>query len=125
MKVLEETIGEAVGVEFSVKTTGNWADEEIAKLARRLGCELRLEPHIRSAACEIPFQDDKPPVRYVRHKRNRLAHGNETFSSGAALLSPSDLGRLREPVIGDMSGVTASFTHYLDAEVFLHQNAAP
>lgn len=125
MNILEEAIGEKVGVDFRVRRDGNWANEEIDRISERLGCGLNVPAHIRDAACTVAFQDNMAPMKYVRHKRNRLAHGNETFGSGANLLTPNDLGRLRDPVLAYMSAIAVSYTHYLDGEAFLHQNAVP
>lgn len=122
--ILQETIGGTTNVAFNVKTEWNWTDQEIDRVSERLGCLLSVTPEVRDAACVTAFQDNFAPMRYVRHKRNLLAHGNETFASGARLLSPSDLGRLRDPVLAYMSAVSTSYTQYLDADVFLHHNAA-
>lgn len=94
MNVLRETMGEAVGVDFRIRSEGNWSDDEITKVCQRLGCALRIPHDVLNRACETPFQDNLAPMKFVRHKRNRLAHGNETFGSGASLLSPGDLERL-------------------------------
>ena len=122
MKVLRETLGETLDVNFRVSSGGNWSDVEITTVSRRLGCPLQIAPTVVDPACTTPFQDDLAPMKFVRHKRNRLAHGNDTFGSGASLLSPSDLERLRGPVVDYMLSVTASFTQYLDSEAFLQEN---
>lgn len=123
VRVLDETIIGSVGIDFKIFSKGNWSDVEIAKIADRLGCTLNIAPSVIVPACNRPFQDDLPPMRYVRHKRNLLAHGSETFSSSAIQLSPPDLERLRAPVIDYMSSVTASFTRYLDRQAFLDANS--
>ena len=48
-----------------------------------------------------------------------LAHGNEDFLSGADLLSPNDLDRLRVPVVNYMESVSTSYTQFLDNGAFL------
>ena len=63
-------------------------------------------------------------MKYIRHKRNSLAHGNETFREGARQLSSRDLQRLRRTVVEYMESVSASFTSYLEAKSFLQENAA-
>ena len=75
-------------------------------------------------ACLESFQDDLAPIKYIRHKRNSLAHGNETFREGARQLGSQDLQRLRRTVVEYMESVASSFTSYLEAKSFLQENAA-
>ena len=120
LSVLDETIEDTTGVDYPVVTSsGNWSDREIKRVSDRLGCTLQIAPNVHSSACNNPFQDDLAPMKYVRHKRNRLAHGSEDFLSGADLLSPSDLDRLRVPVVDFMESVAGSYTQFLDSEAFL------
>ena len=123
-RLLDEALADALAVDFRIASSGNWSNDEIVTIADRLGCALQVAPDVLNNACAVPFQDNFAPMKFVRHKRNRLAHGNETFSSGAMLLTPMDLARLYKPVVNYMSSVTESFTDYLDGQVFLQQNAA-
>lgn len=63
-------------------------------------------------------------MKFVRHKRNRLAHGNENFATSAKSLAPSDLEKLYESVIAYISDVAESYTHYLDSKLFLRPTDA-
>ena len=65
-------------------------------------------------------EDGLAPMKYLRHKRNRLAHGNESFLLGARHLPAARLAELRDPVIAYMQAVTASFDQYIEARGFLH-----
>ena len=123
-KILDEALGDALAVEFRIALNGNWSNDEIHGISNRLGCPLQIAPDVLSDACAVPFQDNFAPMKFVRHKRNRLAHGNETFSSGAMLLTPTDLDRLYKPVVNYMSSVAESYTDYLDGQVFLQENVA-
>ena len=123
-KILEETITETLAVNFRISSWGgNWSNNEIVRVSRRLGCVLCIPEKVANLACNVPFQDDLAPMKYVRHKRNRLSHGEETFGSGADQLSPDDLGRLQEPVLKYMSAVTDSYNQFLDNEGFLSKHA--
>ena len=124
VKVVDEAIEGAVNVAFRVSYERNWSDAEITKVSKRLGCSLQVAPDVVRRACDERFQDDLPPMKYIRHKRNSLAHGNETFREGARQLSPGDLQRLRRTVVEYMESVSASFTSYLEGKSFLEENAA-
>ena len=122
--ILDETIQGAVGVTFRIAFGGNWSNDEIEKLSERLGCQLNIDEKVLNRACAVPFQDQFAPMKYVRHKRNLLSHGVDTFSSGAIQLSPDDLERLRVPVIDYMTAVAASYNAFLESELFLQENVA-
>ena len=124
VKIVDEAITGAVNVEFRVRYEGNWSDSEITKVSERLGCPLQVSPDVVRRACNERFQDDFAPMKFIRHKRNSLGHGNETFREGARQLSSADLQRLRGTVVEYMEAVSASFTSYLDAKSFLRENAA-
>ena len=122
--ILDKTINGTVGEEFRIAFERNWSNDEIEKVSRRLDCELKIIPDIRKQACCIPFENDLAPMKYVRHKRNRLSHGNETFGLGAKELSPHDLNRLRIPIMRYMSRVTSSYDDFLDSKAFLREGFA-
>jgi len=124
VKIVDEAIAGAVNVAFRVRYEGNWSDSEITKVSERLGCPLQVAPDVERRACDERFQDDLAPMKYIRHKRNSLAHGNETFREGARQLGSRDLQRLRRAVVEYMESVSASFTGYLDGKSFLQENAA-
>ncbi len=123
-EILKEAIDNTVAVDFRITSHGNWSNDEVTKVSDRMGCTLRIAPDVLDHACNVPFQDNFAPMKFVRHKRNRLAHGIETFGSGAILLTPSDLERLYKPVVGYMTSVASSYTTYLDNEKFLKENVA-
>lgn len=124
VRIVNEAIEGAVNVEFRVRHRGNWSDREIAAVSERLGCSLHVAPDVVRRACDERFQDDFAPMNYVRHKRNFLAHGNETFREGARQLGPRDLQRLRRTIVEYMESVASSFTSYLDGKSFLRENPA-
>ena len=124
VEIVDEAMAGAVKGGFRIAYDGNWSDSEITKLSDRLGCSLQTTPDVHQRACLVRFQDDFAPMKYVRHKRNLLAHGNQTFREGARELSPQDLQRLRETVVEYMKSVASSFSSYLDGKGFLQENAA-
>ena len=124
VKIVDEAIEGAINVAFRVRYEGNWSDSEITKVSERLGCSLQITPDLVRRACDDRFQDDLAPMKYIRHKRNSLAHGNETFREGARQLSSRDLQRLRHTVVEYMESVSASFSSYIEGKSFLQENAA-
>ena len=124
VKIVDEAITGAVNIAFRVRYEGNWSDSEITRVSKRLGCSLQVSPDVVRRACDERFQDELSPMKYIRYKRNSLAHGNETFREGARQLGSSDLQRLLRTVVDYMESVSASFTSYLEGKSFLQENAA-
>ena len=98
---------------------GNWSHEQIEALAEAVSCDLHIRQNVWSEACDEPFENDLPPLKYIRAKRNRLAHGSESFVDGAKHIPAERLELLREPVLEYMREVVASFSTYLDENRFL------
>jgi len=122
--LVQEAIDRAALSNVSIRRrTGNWSHEEVVELATALGCPLVISGPVRTAACENVFENQMPPMKYLRHKRNRLAHGNESFLDGARHIPSSRLAELRDPVISYMVEVVASFDQYIVGKSFLHQTA--
>jgi len=103
------------------RRTGNWSHEEVDELAAALACPMIIPEPVRVAACVNVFENQMPPMKYLRHKRNRLAHGNESFLDGARHIPSSRLAELRDPVVSYMVEVVACFDQYIGGKSFLHQ----
>ena len=101
------------------KESGNWSDSEITGIAAKLGCQLTVPRNVLQAACAVPFSDGMAPMKFLRHKRNMLAHGNESFADSVSSFSTARLEELKEPAFDYMKAVTSSFDQYLDDENFL------
>lgn len=122
--LVQEAIDRAAMTKLSIRRrSGNWSHEEVVQLANSLSCPLTVADPVRLAACESVFEDGMAPMKYLRHKRNRLAHGNESFLSGAQHLPATRLAELRDPVVAYMLQVVAAFDQYIVAKGFLHPKA--
>tara|TARA_R100001224_G_scaffold66995_2_gene40394 strand:+ start:1980 stop:2702 length:723 start_codon:yes stop_codon:yes gene_type:complete len=101
------------------RNAGNWSDDEIARLSERLECSLDITPSIHNRACVVVFENDLSPMKYLRHKRNFLAHGNDSFLDSARHLSVSSLTELFQATSDYMDRVASSWARYLDNAEFL------
>ena len=79
----------------------------------------KIAPTIEKSACVDSFSNSMAPMIFLRHKRNMLAHGNESFADSASAFSTVQLEQLKEPAFAYMKEVTSSFEQYLDDELFL------
>ena len=122
--LVQEAIDRTAMTKLNIRRqSGNWSHVEMIKLANSLSCPLAVADPVRVAACEIVFEDGMAPMKYLRHKRNRLAHGNESFLSGAQHLPAARLAALRDPVVAYMLEIVASFDQYIEVKGFLYPRA--
>lgn len=122
--LVQEAIDRMATTQLKIRRrSGNWSNDEVVQLAAALACPLTVADPVRVAACESVFEDAMAPMKYLRHKRNRLAHGNESFLSGAQHLPATRLAELRDPVVAYMLEVVASFDQYIVGKGFLHPTA--
>ncbi|RAZ84457.1 MAE_28990/MAE_18760 family HEPN-like nuclease [Cereibacter johrii] len=122
--LVQEAIDRLATTQLRIRRrSGNWSNDEVVELAASLACPLTVADSVRRAACESVFEDGMPPMKYLRHKRNRLAHGNESFLSGAQHLPATRLADLRGPVVDYMLSVVESFDQYIVTKGFLHPKA--
>lgn len=120
VKLMEEMANRvAIGSVRIENSSGNWSCDEIVHRASSLGCVLNIPDEIKVAACETVFEDNLAPIKYVRHMRNRLAHGNVSFLHVLASFGHSDLERLANAVLDYMLPVCSSFEAYLDTNGYL------
>lgn len=98
---------------------GNWSHEEIAQVAEKLGCVLNIPGPTYKRACIAVFENDLSPMKYLRHKRNFLAHGNDSFVDAARHLSVDRLRELFEATSDYMREVSTAWAEYLDDKTFL------
>jgi hypothetical protein len=118
--LLKETAErQALGTVRIKRKTGNWSHVEIESVANAVGCDLQISAAVRKKACDIVFENDLPPLKYIRDKRNRLAHGSESFVDGARHIPADRLKMLQNPVINYMEDIATSFSSYLDEDRFL------
>lgn len=101
------------------RNPGNWSDAEIARIAEKLQCELNIPQAEYDRACVAVFENELSPMKYLRHKRNFLAHGNVSFVEAARHLSVERLTELSEATSDYMKHVAAAFSEYLDNAIFL------
>lgn len=122
--IAEATGRKALGSTAVARLENNWAHEQIEAVAQRLGCDLTIDEPIRVAACVRFFVDNHPPMKYVRHMRNQLGHGNVSFVDAGAALSFEQLQFLSNTLGDYMRGVVVSFVAYLDGKRYLRPPAA-
>ncbi len=93
---------------------GNWDEQEIDDIARRLDCTMQVPSHLKRF-----IANDKRALSVVKDRRNRLAHGGLSFSECGASATARDLRTLADITISYMSAVVDAFQSYLACQGFL------
>lgn len=97
---------------------GNWDEDEIRTVARRLGLELNISPEVYSGI-KRRIRDDKGSLALVRDLRNRLAHGSLSFAECGDGVTVPDLRELKDRTALYLREVVGSFGAFIEAHGFL------
>lgn len=103
---------------------GNWHDEEIYRVASRLGCTLNLSQDCVTAV-KRPFKDDKGALALIVKLRNDLAHGSVSFGQCGEGATVAELRDLTERTGNYLKEVVASFRAFVNGYVFLQPTSRP
>ncbi|GIE79048.1 hypothetical protein Aph02nite_49980 [Actinoplanes philippinensis] len=103
---------------------GNWDDEEIFRIGKRVGCEISVSREV-NAAVKRRGRDNVGALKLVRNRRNSLAHGSVSFVECAADLVVSELRETANNVGDYLREVIGCFIQYIDSFVFLRVDHRP
>jgi hypothetical protein len=103
---------------------GNWDDEAIEAIIKRLGFQLIVSPPVYSAV-KRRFQDDLGPLALVVRLRNRLAHGSISFAQCAEDVTVARLVDLKAKTVDYLREVVNCFNAYLNGFEYLLPERRP
>lgn len=103
---------------------GNWDDNKIEAMTKRLGVELRISRDVFSRIKQ-PVRDEMGPLALVKTLRNNLAHGNISFAECSESVTVSDLQRLKEQIVLYLREVLLTFKSFIGKHEFLHPERRP
>ncbi|AHG20731.1 hypothetical protein Z042_14780 [Chania multitudinisentens RB-25] len=112
--------------EFNIEKGGggNWDDQAIEAISKRLGFELVVSQSVYSDI-KRRFQDDLGPLSLVKQLRNRLAHGSISFAQCAEDVTVARLLELKEKTVAYLHEVVACFNAYIEGFEYLHPDRRP
>lgn len=103
---------------------GNWNDEEIYDLSKRLGCDLNVSAEINKKVKQPMFDGEGAMVKIMK-LRNKLAHGNISFGECGENITVNDLRDLKDRTSEYLAVVVFSFESYVDSYKFLKLDSRP
>lgn len=103
---------------------GNWDDQAIEAISKRLGFQLIVSEPVYSAV-KRRFQDDLGPLALVKDLRNRLAHGSISFAQCAENVTVTRLVDLKDKTVAYLSEVVGCFNTYLESFEYLLPERRP
>lgn len=112
------------GMEIDRGGGGNWNDEEIYRVATRIGCPLTLSPECVQAV-KRPFKNDKGALALIVKLRNDLAHGSVSFGECGEGATVAELRDLTSRTGNYLREVVASFMTFVLGYAFLQPASRP
>ena len=103
---------------------GNWDEDEIRTMTKRLGCEIQISAEVYSAI-KRPIRDDKGALVLVKDLRNRLAHGSLSFAECGDGVTVADLRVLAERTFKYLKEVVEGVKAFIDSYAFLDPACRP
>lgn len=97
---------------------GNWDDESIEKVSKRIGCQLDITVATKSAV-KRHLLNDLGALKLVKLRRNQLAHGAISFVDCSDSVAVSDLTALVRDVGSYLRETVASFENFVTSQSFL------
>jgi len=94
---------------------GNWDDEEIFRIANRIGFALQISPQANRAA-KAKIREDRGALALVVYLRNGLAHGRLSFVECGQDDSVADLTELAERVFLYLGEVVTAFERHIEQD---------
>jgi hypothetical protein len=112
------------GFEVEKSGGGNWDDEAIEDIVRRLGFALQVRPEVYSAV-KRKFRDDLGCLQLVKKFRNQLAHGSISFEQCGENVTVSELRDMTNRTVSYLSDVVAAFRSYIAGHGYLTEARRP
>ncbi|MFJ2632756.1 MAE_28990/MAE_18760 family HEPN-like nuclease [Streptomyces sp. NPDC087422] len=111
---------------FAIDTGGggNWDDESIHEMAKRLGCQISLSKPTQEGV-KRQKRDGLGPLKLVKNRRNSLAHGSISFVDCADGVAVSELRETAENIEKYLREVIDNFKQYIDSFDFLRPISRP
>ncbi|MGB3441639.1 MAG: MAE_28990/MAE_18760 family HEPN-like nuclease [Actinophytocola sp.] len=122
----EQVIAQLPLSKFSIEKGGggNWDDESIYEISKRIGCHLKISASVRRAVKQ-KFRDNLGALQLVKARRNDLAHGSVSFTECADGVVAADLRRLADAVQKYLDEVITCFTSHIELFEFLLPDRKP
>lgn len=103
---------------------GNWDDEEIWRMAQRLGVALNLSREANAGVKRV-VRDDLGAMKLIVSLRNKLAHGSLSFVECGQYDTAAQLRQIAESVAAYMREIVDAFSFYILTHGYLRPESRP
>lgn len=103
---------------------GNWDSVKLMRIADRIGFKLKIRRKVYQEA-HRRVRDDKGALELIKDTRNKLAHGELSFSQCGEGVTITDLKTLRDRTVNYLLDVVASFEQYIQSHQFIVESKRP
>ncbi|KCZ46867.1 hypothetical protein HY17_05555 [Hyphomonas sp. CY54-11-8] len=101
------------------KPSGTWSDKLIYRFAERLGVDLNYPPELYRQLQPEPHWGDQSPLEFLAERRNALAHGRQSFETGARNLTLERIRELADVTFEFLSHTIIGFETHLNGNLHL------
>ncbi len=105
-------------IRIEVGGGGNWDDEEIFRLAKRLDIQLQISG-ATNEAIKRTYRDERTALGFIKSCRNKLAHGEISFGDCGRDVSLAQLKDLVNAVVTYLKEVIDAFICFINDKRFL------
>lgn len=103
---------------YDLSSGGNWDDENIMSTVGEFGIVINLEREVE-ARVKMPFRDEKSALKFIKDQRNKLAHGEISFSQCNENDDSSTMSELHMTIKSYLSCVIRDFQDHVEGYHFL------
>jgi MAE_28990/MAE_18760-like HEPN len=103
---------------------GNWDEDQITRIARRVGLNLSVTPDAYRDVKRV-IRDDRGAMGLIVDLRNKLAHGSLSFVECGGYDTVQELRQIAERVIRYMREVVTAFAAHIDNHGYLRPEKRP
>jgi hypothetical protein len=126
LELCQHLVSELPISSFSIEKSGggNWDDDAIEKISKRLGLNLQVSQPVKSNI-KRRLKDDLGPLGLVKKFRNQLAHGSISFSECAEEDTVAWLVDIKDKTASYLREVVAHFDSYIETHKYLVPESRP
>lgn len=126
LELCQHLVSELPISSFSIEKSGggNWDDDAIEKISKRLGLNLQVSQPVKSNI-KRRLKDDLGPLGLVKKFRNQLAHGSISFSECAEEDTVAWLVDIKDKTASYLREVVTHFDSYIETHKYLVPESRP
>lgn len=109
---------------FDRRNSGSWDDLAIEKITSKIGCPVSFSTQVKTDV-KRKVANDKGILGVIKERRNRLAHGDLSFTECGENVTVNDLRIFKETTASYLREVVVAISNYIAEFGFLVEAVRP